>query len=192
MDFQSLIKNKSINLKQSKMIITDTLGKRYEVTNGIKKELTDGTPFVIDEKPDMHIACIMPGLFLSSQDPAVNIEILEKYNIKHILSVGINLDLKFNGINYYHCELLDLPESDILLTIKRCISIIDKNRHENILVHCNAGVSRSPTVVISYLMASEHLSYDGAFEKVNSKRSCIKPNSGFVQQLRSLDISNLL
>lgn len=192
MDLQSLIKNKSLNLKPSKTIVTDMFGKRYEVTNGIKKELSKGLPFVLDEKPDMHVACILPGLFLSSQDPAFCIEALKKYNVKHILSVGINLDLRFNGIKYYYCELLDLPESDIFLPIKTCIDIIHKNRHENILVHCNAGVSRSPTVVISYLMASEHLSYDEAYEKVRNKRNCIKPNNGFVQQLRTLDISNLL
>ncbi|KAK2586765.1 hypothetical protein KPH14_011793 [Odynerus spinipes] len=188
----SLIKNKSMNLKSSRTVITDFLGRRYEITNGIMTELTKGSPFIVDEKPDMHIACIIPGLFLSSQDPAVSIEILRKYDIRHVLSIGMNLDLKYDGIKYHHCELLDLPESNILLPIKICISIIHKNRQENILVHCNAGVSRSPTIVISYLMASEHLSYDEAYEKVKSKRNCIKPNSGFVQQLRALSVSSLL
>ncbi|KAF7405620.1 hypothetical protein HZH68_004989 [Vespula germanica] len=192
MNFQTLIKKKSMNLRPSRTVTTDIFGRRYEVVNGVKKELTQGLPFVLDEKPDMHIACIIHGLFLSSQDPAVSIEILKEYDIKHILSVGINLNLKFDNIEYYHCELLDLPESDILLPIKTCINIIHQNRHENILVHCNAGVSRSPTIVISYLMALENLSYDDAYEKVKSKRNCIKPNSGFVQQLKTLNVSDLL
>lgn len=192
MNFQTLIEKKSMNLRPCRTVTTDVLGKRYEIVDGVKKELTQGLPFVLDEKPDIHIACIIHGLFLSSQDPTVNIEILKKYNIKHILSVGINLNLKFNSIKYYQCELLDLPESDILLPVKKCINIIHQNRHENILVHCNAGVSRSPTIVISYLMALENLSYDEAYEKVKSKRECIKPNNGFVQQLRKLNVSDLL
>ncbi|XP_015186277.1 PREDICTED: dual specificity protein phosphatase 19 [Polistes dominula] len=192
MNLQNLIKNKSMNLRPTKTVITDNLGRRYEVENGIKKELTRGLPFVIDEKPDMQISCIIHGLFLSSQDPAVDIEILKKYNIKHILSIGINLSLKFDGIKYYQCELLDLPESDIFLSVKTCINIIHKNRHENILIHCNAGVSRSPTIVISYLMTLENMSYDEAYEKVKSKRNCIKPNSGFVEQLKALNVSNLI
>ncbi|XP_076233439.1 dual specificity protein phosphatase 19 [Calliopsis andreniformis] len=191
MDLENLIKNRRLHLKPCKTIVTNTLGQRYQEVNGEKTQLTSTTPFVIDNKPDLQIACPAPGLFLSSQDPVVSIEILREYKIHNILSIGVDAAVKFDGIKYYYYDLLDLPESDISIVIKKCIKIIDEGRHENILVHCNAGVSRSPAVVISYLMATEKLSYDDAYNKIKKVRNCIKPNEGFVKQLKTLQISDI-
>jgi len=48
------------------------------------------------------------------------------------------------------------------------------------------GVSRSATVVIAYLLSEKlHGSVDEAMAYVRTKRSCIKPNDGFVRQLRA-------
>ncbi|CAK9823135.1 Dual specificity protein phosphatase 19 [Anthophora retusa] len=192
MDLNSLIKSKKLHLKACKTIVTDALGQKYEEINGEKKVLPPGTPFVIDNKPDLQIACVISGLFLSSQDPIVNKELLEQYEIRHILSVGIDAPVKFDNIKYYYCDLLDLPESDLLVAVKKCVTTIHKNRDENILVHCNAGVSRSSAIVISYLMALENIPYDDAYNKVKMIRNCIKPNEGFVKQLKALKLPFVL
>lgn len=192
MNLGSLIRNRKAQLKSCKTIVTDTLGQRYEEIDGLKKELSPGTPFVVDYKPDLQVARVIPGLFLSSQDPVVNKEILQQHEIRHVLSVGIETPVKFDGIEYYYCELLDLPESNLLVAIENCIKIIHENCDENILVHCNAGVSRSSAIVISYLMAFEDISYDDAYDRVKSVRNCIKPNDGFVKQLMALKLSTLL
>lgn len=55
----------------------------------------------------------------------------------------------------------------------------------NVLVNCTQGVSRSATVVISYVMAKFNVTYDQAFTFVQSKRPQIEPNSGFVRGLQS-------
>jgi protein-tyrosine phosphatase len=54
---------------------------------------------------------------------------------------------------------------------------------KNILVHCAAGVSRSPSLVIAYLMIENRWSYDEAYDYVRKKRCFIYPNAGFVKQL---------
>ncbi|KAL0134246.1 hypothetical protein PUN28_001205 [Cardiocondyla obscurior] len=187
MNLQDLITKKRTSLKSCKTVITDQLGNRYEIEHGQVKNLEKSSPFVVDEKPDLNIASIIPGLYLSSQDPAVCTDILKKYEIRHILSIGINISEKYNGIQYYTCDLLDLPESNILSAIKKCVGIIHANLKENILVHCNAGVSRSPTIVIAYLMIIKKLSYDEAYDIVKKERSCIRPNDGFVKQLRNIE-----
>ncbi|KZC09638.1 Dual specificity protein phosphatase 19, partial [Dufourea novaeangliae] len=188
MDLENLIRNKKSGLKSCKTIVTNMLGERYEEGEGEKKKLASVTPFVVDNKPDLQVAHIIPGLFLSSQDPVVNFDILQEHSIRNILSIGIDTPVKFDSIKYYHCDLLDLPESDISESIKKCIKIIGENRGENILIHCNAGVSRSPTIVISYLMISEGLSFDHAYNKVRAVRNCIKPNEGFIRQLQTLHV----
>ena len=72
------------------------------------------------------------------------------------------------------------------------------------LVHCNAGVSshidsiiiipgifqisRAPSVVIAYLIMYQGLAFDRAFTLVKSKRTHIKPNDGFIEQLKNLSV----
>ena len=51
---------------------------------------------------------------------------------------------------------------------------------KTMLVHCGAGVSRSATVVIAYLMVKEQIGVEEAMAKVKAKRKCVDPNSGFL------------
>ena len=52
-----------------------------------------------------------------------------------------------------------------------------------VLVHCLAGVSRSATVVIGYLMWKNMLPFHQARRHVAAVRPWIRPNAGFQQQL---------
>lgn len=54
-----------------------------------------------------------------------------------------------------------------------------------VLVHCNAGVSRSSSIVIGYLMQREGLSFEDAYSQVKLARPSVHPNPGFYQQLQS-------
>jgi len=56
-----------------------------------------------------------------------------------------------------------------------------------VLVHCAAGISRSATFVIGYLMAREGLSFDAALESVRTVRPWVCPNVGFCAQLREFE-----
>jgi protein-tyrosine phosphatase len=52
-------------------------------------------------------------------------------------------------------------------------------------VHCGAGISRGPTAVIAYLMASsQRFAYGDARRLVAAARPCTRPNDGFVRALR--------
>ena len=187
MDLKSLINEKKMRLKTCKTVFTDTNGRKFEIQNGEKKEIEKGLPFIVDTKPDLQVANIIPGLYLSSQDPALNFDILKEHSINHVLSIGIEIPVHYEGIRYHFVELLDLPESDIFESVNTCIDIIHNFRKENILVHCNAGISRSPTIVISYLMTLEKMSFNEAFEKVKKARNRIKPNEGFLKQLKMFE-----
>lgn len=52
-----------------------------------------------------------------------------------------------------------------------------------VLVHCLAGVSRSVTVTVAYLMQKLHLSLNDAYDLVKRKKSNISPNFSFMGQL---------
>ena len=54
-----------------------------------------------------------------------------------------------------------------------------------VLVHCNAGISRSTSIVIGYLMLREGLSFEEALGQVKHARPSVCPNAGFYRQLKS-------
>jgi len=54
---------------------------------------------------------------------------------------------------------------------------------QNILIHCMAGVSRSVSLVIYYLMKKYHMTFDKAFETVRNIRIISNPNESFKAQL---------
>lgn len=56
-----------------------------------------------------------------------------------------------------------------------------------VLVHCVAGVSRSVTVTLAYLMQRHRLCLRDAFELVRSRKTDISPNFHFMRQLHSFE-----
>lgn len=57
-----------------------------------------------------------------------------------------------------------------------------------VFVHCAMGVSRSGALVLAYLMICQDLSLAEAITSVRLNRD-IGPNTGFLEQLRKLELS---
>ena len=63
----------------------------------------------------------------------------------------------------------------------------EQEQENRVLVHCLAGMSRSVTIVIAYLLATTAMTTAEATEFVRSKRSIIRPNYGFINQLEQYE-----
>lgn len=70
-----------------------------------------------------------------------------------------------------------------------CLSCADSVKSEGgrVLVHCFAGISRSATICIAYLMLTENLSMHQALEFTRRLRPCVSPNFNFMGQLLSFE-----
>jgi len=58
-----------------------------------------------------------------------------------------------------------------------------------VLVHCKAGISRSPSFIIAYLIWKRHISFDKAYDLVGKVHPLALPNSSFQEQLRRYEKS---
>ena len=91
------------------------------------------------------------------------------------------------GINLKHISMEDTPDYDISIETELlpCLEYIDQGLRQgkNTLVICTAGMSRSATVCIAYLMSRQKMTYQDAFNEVKRARRFIKPNVGFIKFL---------
>ena len=55
-----------------------------------------------------------------------------------------------------------------------------------VFVHCKAGISRSPTIVMAWLILYKKYSFDDAWTTVVKARPFVRPNPSFVKILKSL------
>lgn len=89
------------------------------------------------------------------------------------------------GINQKHIQIQDSMDTNIIPHIDTSIQFI-KDCSGNVLVHCYAGISRSVSIVIAYLMKEKKMSYWQALKYVRNRRHIANPNPSFVQQLNSI------
>ncbi|XP_067143988.1 dual specificity protein phosphatase 19-like [Centruroides vittatus] len=145
--------------------------------------------YVIDEKPDLQVAVVLPGLILASQDVAQDLNILKSNNITHILNLAYGQPNQFcSYFTYKKLNVRDDPEENIKQYFEECFNFIDSGLQNGCtLVHCNAGVSRAATIVIGYLMSRQKMTLKEAYQCVKNARSSIKPNNGFMKQLKEYE-----
>jgi len=92
----------------------------------------------------------------------------------------------------YHkvVKAADVPEFKLNEFFKDCFKFIHEHRVKghSVLVHCMAGISRSATIVIGYLMTVyPTINFETAFARVRKIRKIVRPNDGFLEQLRQYD-----
>jgi protein-tyrosine phosphatase len=85
--------------------------------------------------------------------------------------------------NVYRFEFEDLRSVELYTWIERIIPIM-YSETGNGLIHCREGRSRSASILIAYLIKYKNMTYDDAFNYIQSKRQIIKPNIGFIKQLK--------
>ncbi|KAK2905632.1 dual specificity protein phosphatase 19 [Channa argus] len=144
--------------------------------------------YVPDTSWDLQVGIVKPYLLLGSQDAAHDFGTLRKHKVSHILNVAFGVENAFPELFIYKTvSILDHPDTDLLPHIQDCCDFIQQAHNEKgvVLVHCNAGVSRAPAVVVGYLMSREGQSFDDALSSVKSARPASSPNPGFLEQLRS-------
>lgn len=105
-----------------------------------------------------------------------------------------NLTYYLKGGCQNFCTQLHHPPTDMLFW---CMAFSASNYNQvlhpfpdsvkesggRVLVHCQAGISRSATICLAYLIHAHRVRLNEAFEFVKRRRHVISPNLGFMGQL---------
>lgn len=131
---------------------------------------------------------ITESIFLGSEKCSEYDCNLFDLGITHILVAGKTLETPFpEKFIYYKVDLLDDEEEDLISLLDKIVEFIDNciSNKGKVLVHCAAGLSRSPSCIIAYFIKKYNYTYEESVDLIKKGRRNIDPNKGFQKQLKA-------
>nr|ACO12153.1 Dual specificity protein phosphatase 3 [Lepeophtheirus salmonis] len=143
---------------------------------------------------------VYPGIYLGDAYTAMCIKVLKELNITAVLNASQGTMSDWNYVNtkasyyvnsniaFFGIPAVDLKHYPINQHFQERADFIHKviQNRGVILVHCVAGISRSASMVLAYLIIKKKMTLEEAINTVKKKRS-IAPNEGFLEQLIELN-----
>lgn len=137
---------------------------------------------------------ILPHLYLGCQRDVLNKEVMDENLISFVLNVSRSCPQPdfIPSSRFLRVPINDSFSEKILPWLDQCMDFIEaaKTSNSRVLVHCLAGISRSATIAIAYIMKRRSLSLDEAYRFVKALRPSISPNFNFLGQL--LDFEKMI
>ncbi|CAD8147554.1 unnamed protein product [Paramecium pentaurelia] len=128
-------------------------------------------------------------LYLGNINAANDSQYLKNHNVGAVLSIIDTSDIKLDR-SIIHLWIAAEDREDVQITryFEQAANFIkDHLQHTNVLVHCYAGISRSSSLIIAYLIKYAGLSLKEAIIKLKSQRPQVDPNDGFMDQLKQFE-----
>uniref|UniRef100_A0A8R1YIG8 protein-tyrosine-phosphatase n=1 Tax=Pristionchus pacificus TaxID=54126 RepID=A0A8R1YIG8_PRIPA len=132
---------------------------------------------------------ILPFLYLGSQQDAMNTEMLKECGIEYVMNLSVTcpraISVKDDEEHFLRIPVNDSYMDKLYPYFNDAFQFLEKVRENKkiVLVHCLAGISRSPTMCISYIMKYLKMDSEDAYKFVKARRSTISPNFNFMGQL---------
>lgn len=149
----------------SSSMLRSTSFSTYPMSNYIQEDIINN---ILEPSEELG------GVYIGNLDAASSYEVLEQYNIKSVLTVAAQTGLKYDESIIFNHEVIladDNPYFDLHKYFMRMCNFIDHARKSgSVLVHCFAGISRSSSAVIAYLMKTQGWTYEKAFHFCKNKR----------------------
>jgi protein-tyrosine phosphatase len=141
---------------------------------------------------------------MGSADASQNLEALQSMNITRVINCTEALPNHYPDLlKYIRIPVPDEQASKIDQYFEDSASFINEvkppaspsaspsapdSRPEACFVHCSAGMSRSASIVLSYLIQHEGMTLVDAWKHTSERRSVVSPNVSFMEQLSRLEL----
>ena len=131
---------------------------------------------------------VAPGLFVGARPQPDGVAALKDAGITHVVSCladterGAMAFLEAGFVTRF-VPLHDGILEDVTAVIPGFLEVLAE-AEGGVLVHCQAGVSRSATLAIAHVMASTGARFFEAYGVVRAGRPQVLPNIGFASQLQ--------
>ncbi|XP_056436945.1 dual specificity protein phosphatase 10 [Gadus chalcogrammus] len=134
------------------------------------------------------LTAILPLLYLGNERDARDLAMLRRANIGFVLNVTTHLPLFHYDTGlfcYKRLPATDSNKQNLRQYFEEAFEFIEEAHQAGmgLLIHCQAGVSRSATIVIAYLMKHTWMTMTDAYKFVKARRAIISPNLNFMGQL---------
>ncbi|XP_077144971.1 dual specificity protein phosphatase 22-A-like isoform X1 [Ranitomeya variabilis] len=132
---------------------------------------------------------VLDGLYLGNIRDAEDKASLSRHGITHIVSVHNNAKPLLPGMTYLCIVACDSERQNLIQHFQESVRFIHECRVSGgrCLVHCLAGVSRSTTILVAYLMTVTSCGWEDCLSAVRAVRAYVGPNLGFQQQLQEYE-----
>ncbi|KAL7390253.1 hypothetical protein ABVT39_017933 [Epinephelus coioides] len=156
------------------------------LSSSLPASLSDETVMTPDAENAV-VSPILPFLFLGNERDAQDLDLLLRLNIGYVVNVTTHLPLYHvnSGLRYKRLPATDNSKQNLRQYFEEVFEFIEEayQSGQGVLVHCQAGVSRSATIVIAYLMKHTLMTMTDAYKYVRSRRPVVSPNLNFMGQL---------
>ncbi|KAL0994108.1 hypothetical protein UPYG_G00117850 [Umbra pygmaea] len=188
----------SLPSAQSLHLVLNSLNREQDEDNGkvhLSLPLSSSLPASLSDEtgltPDVEnavISPILPFLFLGNERDAQDLDLLLRLNIGYVVNVTTHLPLYHLGsglVRYKRLPATDNSKQNLRQYFEEVFEFIEEAHQggRGVLVHCQAGVSRSATIVIAYLMKHTLMTMTDAYKYVRGRRPVVSPNLNFMGQL---------
>lgn len=133
------------------------------------------------------MSLIKKGIVIGNWNDASNLEFLRRMNISHVLCSAAELSPVYPGrFTYKHVMADDIPEYNLSRHFDQAADFIHQgvNSGGTVFIHCAAGISRSVSLTLAYMIKYEQQNLSTALNMIRKRRYIANPNPGFMQQLR--------
>jgi len=131
---------------------------------------------------------VTPILFVGGYINGAELALANPLDIRAVLNVSTEQPYaKRPGVNY--CEVpFDDGRSVPEQAFNRCMEFLMFQYETGLktLVHCAAGVSRSPCVAAAFLHVSDQMPFDAALNHIEWRRPTIRPHPDILTSVRKL------
>jgi len=187
----------SLRDKSPKAEMDEDSKKKLQEVKKVLRDVRSVTPLDFDNASAQEV---YDNIMIGNRLAALDTNFLVKHKVSHLLNcaapgpncfMSVSPDLSTlsqHNMSYLGLQLSDDSEEDISKKFIESGQWIDKALAEGgkVLVNCWAGISRSSTIVLAFLMRHRGMQLTRAVRQVKSARN-IQPNPGFLRQLVDLE-----